>query len=66
MHADKEAISKALELLKTKRYTPLSLMRQSQLTSNLISVRHLIFAMEKILSEPNLVYEAEIQVEKMV
>jgi hypothetical protein len=66
MHADKEAISKALELLKTKRYTPLSLMRQSQLTSNLISVRHVIFAMEKILSEPNLVYDSEILVEKMV
>ncbi len=65
MHADKEAISKALELLKTKRNTPLSLMRQSRLTSNLISVRHVIFAMEKLHSEPNSIYGAEIPVEKM-
>ncbi len=66
IHADKEAISKALELLKTKRYTPLSLMRQSQLTSNLISVRHVVFAMEKLHSEPNSVYDAEMPIEKMV
>ncbi|KPQ41137.1 MAG: hypothetical protein MPEBLZ_04321, partial [Candidatus Methanoperedens nitroreducens] len=39
IHSDTEAISKALELLKTKRYTPLMLMRQSQLTSNLVSMR---------------------------
>ncbi len=66
MHADKEAISKALELLKTKRYTPLSLMRQSQLTSNLISIRHVIFAMERLYSEPNSINSAEMPIEKMV
>jgi hypothetical protein len=66
IHADKEAISKALELLKTKKYTPLSLMRLSQLTSNLISLRHVIFATEKLLSEPNLVYDAETPAEKTV
>lgn len=66
IHFDTEAISKALELLKTKRYTPLSLMRQSQLTSNLVSMRHVVFAMEKLYSEPNSVYGAEIPVEKMV
>jgi hypothetical protein len=66
IHADKEAISKAVELLKTKRYTPLSLMRQSQLTSNLISMRHVVFAMDKLHSEPNSIYGAEIPLEKMV
>jgi hypothetical protein len=66
MHADKEAISKAVELLKTKRCTPLSLMRQSQLTSNLISMRHVVFAMEKLHSEPNSVHNAEMPAEKMV
>ncbi len=66
MHADKEAILKALELLKTQRYTPLSLMRQSQLTSNLISVRHVVFAVEKMLSEPDSVHSAEMLAEEMV
>ncbi len=66
IHSDTEAISKALELLKTKRYTPLSLMRQSQLTSNLVSMRHVVFAMEKLYSEPNSVHSAEMPVEKMV
>ncbi|TAN40691.1 MAG: hypothetical protein EPN24_04445 [Candidatus Methanoperedens sp.] len=66
MHADKEAISKAVELLKTKRQSPLSLMRQSQLTTNLISVRQVVFAMEKLYSEPNSVHNAEMPAEKMV
>ncbi|KPQ41363.1 MAG: hypothetical protein MPEBLZ_04101, partial [Candidatus Methanoperedens nitroreducens] len=33
---------------------------------NLVSMRNVVFAMEKLYSEPNSVYGAEIPVEKMV
>ncbi len=46
MHSDAKAASRASELL--KKYPFLSLMRRSQLTSNQVSLRHVLFAVNNI------------------
>lgn len=56
MHSDAKAASIASELL--KRSSLLSLMRRSQLTSNQISLRHVLFAMN------NIQFNAMVQIEK--
>ena len=56
MHSDAKAASRASELLKKSSF--LSLMRRSQLTSNQVSLRHVLFAMN------NIQFNAAAQIEK--